>query len=434
MIRRLYPAILIFCAVLWAMPAFAEVLNLDIYGPGQKTVNMILLKPGATNKGPVPAQAAQLEKLLSQDLSYLPFLNLVNPASITLGEHPATGIRRDEIDFRALGLSKVDLALSTGWRQSAPGTFDLEFRLFETFNGRQLVGKAFGRVEPGQLEAVADRMAAVIMKKLTGKSGFFGSKIAYVQRFGKSKEVCVISPQGRDFFRVTTQKGVNLSPAWSWGNHLLAFTQLTRSGHRLVLWNQKTGKKKYQRFAGNTVIGPCFLPNGNLAVTLDLAGTPNIYLLDKKLKPQVALAKSWSIDVSPSFSKDGETMAFASGRMGNPHIFLLNMKDKKVSRMTYDGTYNTSPNISADGRLVVFSRQLSSGHRVFIHDLETGRERQLSFGPGDDEEPCFGPDGFFVVFSSNRSGKYQLYLTTLHGKEAKLLSTPGEAFTPAWTH
>ncbi len=421
-------------SVAWAAPARA--LTIDIYGPGQRQVNLALLAPVAVSASPdaparLPEGAARLQELIEQNLSFLPFLQLI-PSSEVLGGEAATGATTKEIDFRALSLSQTDLAVSTAWINEGDNMGALELRLFEAFQGRRILGKAYANVRSQHLPLIADRFCSLIMEALTGRSAFFTSRLAYVKEIGRSKEIYTVGPQGRDQERITRVGGKNLSPAWSWSGDRLAFTVLTPNGHRLGLWDRRTGRLERKRFACNTVVSPAFLPDGKIAVALDMTGSTNIYLLSDAFVPLRPLTRSRAIDVSPSFSKDGTKMAFTSGRFGNPLVFLLDLETKEVKRVTYEGKYNTSPDMSPDGRFIAYSRMLREGHRIFVHDLVTGRETQVSFGPGNDEEPAFGPDGYFIAFSSSRSGEYQLYLTTRHGDPAKRIPVQGPAFSPAW--
>ena len=188
------------------------------------------------------------------------------------------------------------------------------------------------------------------------------------------------------------------------------------------------------KFPGNTIIGPAFLPDNRVAVSLAMQGYPNIYLLDRSFKRDRVLESSGGIDVSPSFDATGTKMAFTSSRLGNPHIFMKDLRSGQVSRISQDGKYNTDPSISPDGTLVAYARMVGNGqHRIFVHDLLTGMERQVTFGPGSDEQPAFAPDSYFIAFMSTRSGQPQIYLTTRHGGDAKRVPTGGgDARFPAW--
>lgn len=420
----------------------ADTLTVDIYGPGQRKVNIILLPPKTVPEGkyagsketdfPLPAEAGSFNKDLEKDLGFLPFLNIV-PITDILGGDPSRGVRPGDIDIKPLRLSKVDLALTTGWEIRPNGEKNLLIRCIGTFNGRTILGKKYSMVTEEMLPRIADRFCSHLMRVLTGRDGFFESSIAFVRKTGKNKEIYTVSPQGRNLRQISSLGGINLSPNWSPDGNRLVFTRLGSRQHLLCVWDRATGKIDQKSFPGNTVIGPDFLPDGNMAATLTMNGNSDIFLINGNYKPKKALAKSWAIEVSPDFDRTGQKMVFTSARFGNPHIFMLDMKSGVVTRITTEGKYNTNPTISPDGRFVAFSRQTPLGHRIFVHDLKNGRERQLTFGPGNDEDPAFGPDGYFIAFSSSRSGKYKIYLTTRHGDPAMQVPTGnGVAKAPAW--
>lgn len=420
--------LLLLVALLVACPAFGQGLSIDITSPGQTQANIVLPRPLAAPGTLMSGMAPELEAAIHENLGFMPFLRQMNAGAI-LGGDTLAGPTRNDIDFKRFSLSEVDLVVSQYWNGNT-----VELRTYEVFGGRLLFGLEFPGLKPSLIPRVADRFCARLMETLTGVTGFFESKLAFVRKQGTRKEIWVAGPTGRDARQVTRAGGVNLSPAWSPDGQTIAFTHVGNKGHLLGLGDPNGSEAKLLDLAGSSVISPAYAPNGLLAVTMDLAGEPNIYLLDDSFRKTTTLTGSWSIDVSPSFDDSGRQMVFASGRMGNPHIFLLDVPTGQVRRITYEGKYNTNPSMSPDGRTIVFSRDTPDGHRLFLHDLITGLEKQLTFGPGSDEEPTFGPDGYYIAFCSNRTGAYKVYLTTRHGDEPVLLPTgDGEAKSPAWT-
>ena len=411
----------------------AETLRIDIFGPGQRQANIILTKPMPAEPGAiVPPMAADMQQRIRENLKYLPFLNQVAASSIIGGDALLTP-KTPGIDFKRFNLSKVDLLVSSAWRE-AGGKAEVVFRVYEVFTGSLLFGQEYVDVKPVHMPEIADRFCSRLMEALTGHKGFFESRLAFVRKDSQGKEIWVAGPTGLNAKRVTSLGGFNTSPNWSPDGRRLIFTHVGETRHSMGVLDVTGGKTELKALPGASAISPTHLADGRIAVTLAPRGQPNIYLLNRNFKIDKALAESWNIDVSPSFDRAGRKMAFASGRMGNPHIFVTDLTSGKTTRVTYEGKYNTSPSLSPDGRLVAFSRDTPEGHRIFIHDLETGVEKQVTFGPGFDEEPVFDPDGYFIAFSSNRSGTYKLYLTTRHGDEPVMMQTgPGEAKAPDWT-
>ncbi len=430
--KRLCMTCLLLCL---AMSAQARILSIDIFGAGQKTIHLCIAPPLLSAEQERTVQAATtFQNSLHHFLGYLPFFELV-PASQIVGGEKLRGPGADQIDFKRFSLSKVDILVSSFW---VPGKDlnelgRLEVRAFDVLSGSFILGKVYTVYAMNQVQEVASRFSAALMKYLTGSGAFFESEIVYVQKKGRIKEIATVSPQGTNRRQRTSLNGLCLSPAWSADGQRVVFVYIDGKEHRLGIWKRSGGEVKAWSMPGNSCISPAFTPRGKIAVSLDSSGAPNIYLLSSSLQTQKRLVTSWAIDISPSFDNSGKKMTFVSSRQGNPHVFLLETGSGKTRRLTYNGKYNTGARISPDGTKVVFSRMIEGQHRVFLLDIASGQERQLTFGPGSDEEPCWSPDGFFLAFSSNRSGRYQLYLTNIHGDTPKLIATgDGEAMAPSW--
>lgn len=418
-----------------AVSAQARVLSIDIWGAGQKTVHLYIAPPLFDTEQKQTADSATIfQNTLRHLLSHLAFLDLVSPAQIVGGEK-LRGPGADQIDFKRFSLSKVDLLISSFWNpgQDKNEFVRVEVRAFDVLSGSFILGKAYTVYAEEQIQEIAGRFSAALMKYLTGSGAFFESEIVYVQKKGRIKEIATVTPQGTNFRQRTSLNGLCLSPAWSQDGQKIVFAYIDGKEHRLGVWERGAAEVKTWSMPGNSCISPVFDPYGKVVVSLDSGGTPNIYLLGDNLQVEKPLVTSWAIDITPSFDKSGQKMTFVSNRQGNPHVFLFEIDSGKIQRLTYNGKYNTGARISPDGKKVVFSRMVEGYHRIFLVDIATGKERQLTSGPGNDEEPCWSPDGFFLVFSSNRSGRYQLYLTNIHGDEPRLIATgDGEAMAPNW--
>ncbi len=420
--------VLIICVLTFALnsPAKAKV-TVDIYGPGQTAMRLIILPPRALGIEPLPAWIDDFVAHVRQNFSFLPFLEQVKLSTI-LGGDPSQGVLFQEINIQPLSMARVDLLASIGWNDGS-----LEIRVYETLNGHRLVGKAYAGLDATTVGQAADTFCSSFMLALTGKSGFFNSDIAFVKKMQGGREIFTVSPQGREVKQVTNVGGINLSPEWSKDGSKIIFTHIGSREHSLGILERARARVRLKSFPGYTVISPTYLPDGSIAATMSCKGSLDIWHVSKVYRVLQPLEQSSSIDVSPTFNQDGTLMAFASGRKGNPHIFVKDMQNGTVRRVTLQGKYNTNPCLSPNGRYIAFTRLMQTGHRIFVYDLETDTERQITFGPGSDEDPAFGPDGYFVAFASNRSGQYQLYMTTRHGTAPRHLPTgAGDATAPTW--
>lgn len=416
------------------LPALAQDrIDIDIFGPGQQQLNMYSAPVTALDADQPEQVALKLRKAILTNLDFLPFLSQT-PGSELLGGPALEGVRKAEIDFKRFRLAQVDLLLSIGWKSQSDALGVVELRLIDVFSQNVIVGKGYTIEDREQVPVVADRFCAALLQELAGNGDFFRSRLAFVRQQGEGKNIWTVGPQGRGLHQVTRMEGVSMSPAWSWDMRRLVFTYLDERRHRLGLWDRDSGQIKAMVLAGNTLISPVFTPEGEVVLSLDPHGNPDIFMLNDNWEIEKSLVQHWGIDISPQFDAQGETMVFVSSRLGNPHIFARDMESGEVQRVSFSGKYNTSPVISPDGRFVAYSRRTENGHRIMVHDLESGESQQITEGPGNDEEPTWAPDGYFLAFSSDRSGTYQLYLTTRNGDSPKHIPTgSGSATAPAWS-
>ncbi len=405
---------------------WGQAVTIDIYGPGQSRMNMALAQPLGAGSAAPPAASRELQQLLQQNLSMLPFLELV-PSHAVIGGDTLAGYTIDSVDFKRFQLVGADLLLTTGWTQDAAG---VELRVFQVFTRQLLVGKSYSDLSPGKLPEVADRFCEALMEKLTGHGEFFRSTLAIVRKQGENKNIFTVRPTGRNLRQITNLKGYCLSPAWSNDGRYIAFTYIDDRKHSLGVADLQTGNITTRSYQGRSVISPSFTAGNKIALAMSEGENTDIFLLDNALQVERTIIKSNSIDVSPTFDRGGSTLAFVSDRFGGPQIFVS--AGGGANRVTYEGSYNTDPSLSPDGDKVVFTRRMSAGYRIFVLDLNSGQEQQITFGPGNDEQPAFAPDGYFVAFTSTREGGRQIYLTTRHGDTPVKVNTGGEGSFPAW--
>ena len=403
-------------------------LAVDIQGPGQAKMNMVMARP-LTGGGQL-SPAEKLQDLINKDLQFLPFLQLVPPSNVP-GQ--VGGATADQIDFKPFGMAKIDVLGTSKW---SPGgnLGNVELRAFEVYSQKVLVGKGYDSVTDAQLPDIADRFCMELMQALTGQGGFFNSQIAFVKPSGgKGTDIWTVRPTGRGLTRIThyNELGMAESPAWSFDGRRIAFTLIGSRSHYLGVWSGG-GKPQVYTLPSTNVVSPRFLPDGQVAVSLRLHGKADIYLLGGNYQPGRVLAGGSGINVSPSFDASGHLMAFVNDHAGKPNNYLQDVGGRTPRRITSSG-YNTNPSISPDGKLIAYTKQLGGAQKVFVHDLATGQDTQVSSGGGTDENPSFSPDGYFIVFSSTRSGQKKLYVTTRHGTPPVMIPTgDGVAQMPAW--
>ncbi len=429
LISRLYPALraaLVMICCVFTLPALAAPFTVNIEGSGSNVQKIVF----ATPMGSL-SRADALQQNLTRNMSILPFIEIINPQGIP-GGATVSAPSGQGIDFKKFLLAGTRLLITTNWIDSS----QVELRAFDVADGRFLFGNRYAVAGGNEGTAdVADKFCDEFLKAIIGRGGLFSSTLAFVRTSGANKkDIWAVKANGRNLNQLTKILGESLSPSWSPDGRSVVFSNIEPRSHGLGIYSVGSGTTQRIKFPGNTVIGPCYMPDGRVAVSLSDGRNPSIFTLTSSYQRDRTLENSSAIDVSPSIDAAGAKMAFTSSRLGSPQVFLKDLRGGGSRRISQQGNYNTDPSISPDGTLVAFARRMDGGHRIFVYDLVKNEERQITFGPGSDEEPAFAPDSYFIAFMSTRNGRKQLYITARSGGNAVLLPTgSGDASFPAWS-
>lgn len=108
------------------------------------------------------------------------------------------------------------------------------------------------------------------------------------------------------------------------------------------------------------------------------------------------ITNSTGLDIYPTFSPDGNTIAYSSDQSGSFEIYLKQLtRGGSVVQLTNDGQHNLQPAWSPDGSIIAYYSQSKGG--IWIIPALGGVAQQLvGFG----SSPAWSPDGKQIVFQS----------------------------------
>ncbi|MCL4164521.1 UNVERIFIED_CONTAM: hypothetical protein GTU68_039984, partial [Idotea baltica] len=135
---------------------------------------------------------------------------------------------------------------------------------------------------------------------------------------------------------------------------------------------------------------------------------------------------SWNPLLSPSWSPNGQQLAFVSfGDQGSVvQIMQLNTGQHEIVA-SFQGI-NTAPAWSPDGRMLAYSTSRHGSPDVYIYDTVTKQHTRVSTHYGIDTEPAWSPDGKSLLYTSNRTGKAQIYSTQVGSDSSDRITFDGD--------
>jgi Tol biopolymer transport system component len=161
-------------------------------------------------------------------------------------------------------------------------------------------------------------------------------------------------------------------------------------------------------------------------------GDSEIYVMESDGSKQVRLTINPARDYDPSWSPDGERIAFVSNReRGQEQIFVMDSDGDNPMRLTNDSTHQ-EPAWSPNGDKIAYVRN-RGGRQIWIMDADGGNQTQLTEA-GNNRNPAWSPDGSRIAFRSLKNNAAGLFVMEKNGSNPVRLA-PDMTITsnPAWS-
>lgn len=384
-------------------------------------------------EGPGAAMPTAVHDVISADLERSGRFAPIDQGDML--QKPTSSVDVDFDDWSILGVEAVVIGKVI---QTGDNAYTVQFRLFDVFARKQLVGYQMP-ASRGTMRRAAHRVADMIYEQLTGIKGVFATRVAYVTAEqltdGKLYRLVVADQDGENETVILESRDPIMSPAWSPDSRQVAYVSFEQNRSAIFVQNLRTGNRIRVSSKPGINGAPSFSPDGRqLVLTLGgLDGNLDINVLDLTTRETRRLTTHRAIDTEGSFSPDGRHIYFTSDRSGGPQIYRVPVRGGTPERVTFEGSYNARPRLSPDGEKIAMVHNDRGAYRIAVMELDSQELLVVSAGQ-QDESPSFAPNSDTLIYATRQGRNGVLETVTADGLiRQRLASGRVDVREPIWS-
>jgi len=322
----------------------------------------------------------------------------------------------------------------------------VEVRVFNLRSREQVFSKEYsgGAANPRlYAHTIADEihqqqraLRGVARTKLTFSSDRNRDKVAGTVQNRDVKEIYISDYDGANQRRITVNRALNITPAWSPDARAIAYTSYRKGFPDILIARIYEGVSESPTDGKGSNFLPVWSPDGTrIAFMSSRDGNPEIYTMKTDGADVRRITNHQASDVTPTWSPNGNLIAFTSDRTGSPQIYTMNSDGLGTPRrITRSESYADRPTwSSAPFNEIAFASRTGRGFDIKVFDLMSSQTRQITFGEGTNESPAYSPNGRHLAFTSTRAGGVQVFTIDRDGRNARQITRAGNNYTPNWS-
>jgi len=328
-------------------------------------------------------------------------------------------------------------ALVDGQVTQVSGRLQVDFRLWDVFAEKQLLGLQF-MSSPENWRRVAHKISDSVYERLTGEKGYFDTRVVFVAETGprgaKTKRLAIMDQDGANPSYLTDGSAIVNTPRFSSTSQEITYMELRPEGSKIYLLNLENGRRESLGDFKGMVFAPRFSPDGGkVAFSVERGGNSDIFVMNLKSRATTRLTVDPAIDTSPSFSPDGARIVFNSDRSGSPQLYIMGADGSNPRRISFGQGRYTTPVWSPTGEFIAFTRQNGGEFHIGVMKPDGSDERILTSSYLD-EGPAWAPNGRVLLFSrEGAGGGARLWSVDVTGRILQPMPYPGAGSDPAWS-
>ncbi len=172
------------------------------------------------------------------------------------------------------------------------------------------------------------------------------------------------------------------------------------------------------------ILGPSWSPDGDEVAYVSFeTSRPAIYRQNLRTGAREQLTNFKGLNNSPVFSPDGNSMAMVLSKDGSPDIYLMNLASKRLTRLTKHYAIDTEPTWMPDGQSLLFTSDRGGRPQIYRYDLKSGNTTRVTFEGRYNARARVAQDGRNVALVHQQDGAYHIAVHDLVTERLTVLTT-----------
>ncbi|WP_213804068.1 PD40 domain-containing protein [Granulicella sp. dw_53] len=245
-----------------------------------------------------------------------------------------------------------------------------------------------------------------------------GKRIAFVRYISHGAgEIFTMAADGTDLKQLTTDHRNIRGVDWASDGRHLIFASNRRGSYELREIDRNGGESQPLPSDTASASEPAISRTGDWMAFVESDENWNIWrvpIQNGRIGSPKRFLASRGRNHSPSFSPDGQTIAFVSDRSGTPEIWFANGDGSSIRQMThFGGPWLGTIRWSPDSKAIVFDARPNGNSEIFTMSTSGGKPTLLEHQQFEVRRPGWSRDGKSVYFDTTRGGMPQIWRRTL---------------------
>jgi Tol biopolymer transport system component len=256
----------------------------------------------------------------------------------------------------------------------------------------------------------------------------------------RTTDIYLVNSDGSGLTRLTKDLANDHDPSWSPDREQIAFTS-DRSGvnqiYLLTLENMEVVQLT-DNLAG--AVSPTWSPDGaRIAFVEPDPDNSTIFVMESNKEGEVTQVPVVLFGLANlAWAPKGEVIAFSAlpegGSSAERDIFSLDMSENILVNLTNSHGENDKPSWTPDGDRIAFQSDRDGDENIYVMQSDGTLQTPLTDDPAADLDPDWSSEGNLIAFSSDRRGKFDIHLMSGSGADQRaLVSFSADDRQPSWS-